>query len=354
MAADWSISPAGPCRCSTQSIVAEHLATRTAVGLFDVSHMGRFVIAGRDAEAFLEGLLTRRVRGMKLGQVRYALVTNDEGGILDDVLVYYLPDAGGESSFRLVVNAGNRRKIWDWLQSHRGSLRAELQDVTLETAMIAVQGPRALEIARPLTDVDAARLRYYYGAVTRISGGAGIVSRTGYTGEDGCELIVPVEAALEVWEKLESAAGQFGGMAAGLGARDTLRLEAGMPLYGHELSEEIDPFQAGLAFAVDLDDRMFPGRDALVKRRDDTSRPRRAGWMLAGKRVPREGYPVLLDDQQVGHVTSGTFSPSLDAPIAMGYVRPDLATAAAGLTIDVRGRHEPAQGVPLPFYRRTV
>jgi aminomethyltransferase len=337
-----------------KSIVAEHLATRQAVGLFDVSHMGRFVIDGPDAEAFLDGVVTRRVRGMKSGQVRYALVTNDAGGILDDVLVYYLPEAGGDNSYRLVVNASNRQKIWDHLQAHRGNDQVELHDVTLETAMIAVQGPRALEIVRPLTDVDAARLRYYHGATTEISGGAGIISRTGYTGEDGCELIVPVTAALEVWEKLESAAGQFGGMAAGLGARDTLRLEAGMPLYGHELSEEIDPFQAGLAFAVDLDNRAFPGRDALVKLRDDPSRPRRAGWVLSGKRVPREGYPVLLDGQPVGHVTSGTFSPSLDAPIAMGYVRADLATAADGLTIDVRSRHEPARGVPLPFYRRTV
>jgi aminomethyltransferase len=335
------------------SIVAEHTATRTAVGLFDVSHMGRFRIAGPDAESFLDRIVTRRVAGMKHGQIRYALVTNDEGGILDDVLVYHLVERDGQTHFQLVVNASNRAKIWNWLQQHRAGANVELIDMTLDTAMIAVQGPRALEIVRPLTETDAARLRYYTGEVTAVSGGRGIVSRTGYTGEDGCELIVPASAALEIWEKLESAAQQFGGMPAGLGARDTLRLEAAMPLYGHELNEDIQPFQAGLSFAVDLEHRTFPGRDALVKLRDDAHAPRRAGWRLGGKRVPREGYAVLAGDETVGHVTSGTFSPTLDAPIAMGYVRPDLAAPHSSVMIDIRGTRVPAQAVSLPFYKRT-
>ncbi len=335
------------------SIVAEHTATRTAVGLFDVSHMGRFRIEGSGAEAFLEGILTRRVVGMEPGQIRYSLVTHDGGGILDDVLVYHLQDAEGKSFHQMVVNASNRQKIWNWLEQHRGSADVELHDVTTLTAMIAVQGPRALEIARPLAEIDAARLRHYHGAEARISGGTGIVSRTGYTGEDGCELIVSAAAALEVWEKLESAAGQFGGMVVGLAARDTLRLEAGMPLYGHELNEDINPYQAGLGYAVDLDDREFPGRDSLSKLHGVTTLPRRTGWILSGKRVPRQGYTVLAGDEPVGQVTSGTYSPTLDTPIAMGYVRPDLAMAAAAVTIDVRGRREPARTVQLPFYRRT-
>jgi aminomethyltransferase len=252
----------------------------------------------------------------------------------------------------MVVNASNRQKIWDWLEVHRGDAEVRLRDVTTETAMIAVQGPRALEIARPVVELDVARLGYYCGAHSRIGHAMGIVSRTGYTGEDGCELVVPAEAALELWEKLVSAAAQFSGMAAGLGARDTLRLEAGMPLYGHELAEDINPFQAGLAYAVDLDNRSFPGRDALTKLRDDVTLPRRTGWTLSGKRVPREGYAVLDRGQQVGRVTSGTFSPTLDTPIAMGYVRPELAMPAATVTIDVRGHLEPARSVPLPFYRR--
>lgn len=336
------------------SIVAEHHATRKAVGLFDVSHMGRFRIEGAGAERFLDAIVTRRVAGMKPGQIRYALVTNDAGGIRDDVLIYHLSGAGGRSCYQLVVNAGNRQKIWDWLQQHHRGADAQLRDITTDTAMIAVQGPRALEITRPLTDVDAARLRYYHGTETKISGGMGIVSRTGYTGEDGCELIVPAGAALEVWEKLASAAEQFGGLPAGLGARDTLRLEAGMPLYGHELSEDINPFQAGLGYAVDLENRSFPGHDALVKLRDNAALPRRTGWVLSGKRVPREGYGVLVGDDRVGQVTSGTFSPSLDTPLAMGYVRPDLAAPAAIVTIDIRGHREPARSVQLPFYRRTA
>ena len=340
------------------SIVAEHTATRTAVGLFDVSHMGRFRIEGSGAAAFLDRIVTRKVQGMKPGQIRYALVTNDNGGILDDVLVYRLTDDSDHGFYQLVVNASNRTKIWDWLLAHQPGPEVQLTDVTISTAMIAVQGPRALEIVRPITEVDVARLKYYYGAESKISGGAGIVSRTGYTGEDGCELVVPAGAALEVWDKLVAAATQFKGAPAGLGARDTLRLESGMPLYGHELGEDIDPFQSGLGNAVDLEGRTFPGSAALIKLRDDATLPVRAGWILAGKRVPREGYGIYRGEQQVGRVTSGTFSPTLEAPIAMGYVSrecvsQDAANTSAQLSIDIRGHREAARAVQLPFYRRT-
>jgi aminomethyltransferase len=335
------------------SIVAEHHATRNAVGLFDVSHMGRIRFEGPDCEKLLDGIVTRQVAGMRAGQIRYALVTNDGGGILDDVLVYRLSGEGGQPSYQLVVNASNRQNILDWLDAHRGKGDADFVDHTVDTAMIAVQGPRALDIVRPLSSVDPAKLRYYTGSQAEISGTQGLISRTGYTGEDGCELIVPASAALELWEKLFAAAQPLGGGAAGLGCRDTLRLEAGMPLYGHELSEDINPFQAGLGFAVDLEDRYFPGRRALLKLRDNKNLPRRVGWDLAGKRVPRDGYVVLHNGEPVGRVTSGTFSPTLGKPIAMGYVRPDLAAAGTEVTIDVRSHHEPARSVPLPFYRRT-
>jgi aminomethyltransferase len=334
------------------SIVAEHNATRAAVGLFDVSHMGRIRITGPESEAFLNRLVTRRVARMKTGQIRYALMTNDEGGILDDVLVYHLHDARGTDYHLLVVNASNRLKIWEWLQAHHEGADVELSDVTLDTAMIAVQGPLALQIVRPLVNLDPATLRYYFGGEATITGAPGLVSRTGYTGEDGCELILPAEAALACWEKLAAAAEPLGGKAAGLGARDTLRLEAAMPLYGHELNEEINPYQAGLAFAVDLENRSFPGRDALVVARDDRSLLRRLGWELAGKRVPREGYAVFAGGRQVGHVTSGTFSPTLGKPIAIGYVEPALAARGGDFFIDIRGSHEPARSVELPFYRR--
>jgi len=334
------------------SIVAEHRATRAAVGLFDISHMGRIRCQGPACEQFLDGITTRRIAGVQPGQIRYSLVTNDAGGILDDVLVYHLLHARGASYYEMVVNAGNRQKILDWLEAHRDDAEIEIHDTTADTAMFAVQGPRALEIVRPLSAVDPATLGYYHGAESEIAGSAGVVSRTGYTGEDGCELIVPAGAALELWEKLDAAARQIGGTAAGLGARDTLRLEAGMPLYGHELTEDLNPFQAGLGFAVNLKDRSFPGSDALVKLRDDESLPVRAAWKLSGKRVPREGYAVLADGKPLGEVTSGTFSPSLEVPIAMGYVPAKWAAPGTQLAIDIRGRHEPARAVELPFYRR--
>jgi aminomethyltransferase len=332
------------------SIVAEHNATRTAVGLFDVSHMGRLRFQGPDCESFLDSIVTRRIAGTKPGQVRYALVTDDAGGVLDDVLVYHLRD-GGASYYQMVVNAGNRQKIVDWLDAHRDA-GTEIHDTTADTAMIAVQGPRALQIVRPLAALDPAALAYYHGAECEIAGSSGIISRTGYTGEDGCELIVPAGAALELWEALHAAAEKVGGAAAGLGARDTLRLEAGMPLYGHELDERTNPFQAGLAFAVQLTDRAFPGRDALARLRDDTTLPVRAGWLVSGKRVPREGHAVVSDGRAIGRVTSGTFSPTLNRPIAMGYVPAELAQAGAEVEIDVRGHRQPARAVELPFYRR--
>jgi aminomethyltransferase len=334
------------------SIVAEHVATRAAVGLFDVSHMGRFRIAGPDAAPFLDRIVSRRVLGMRPGQIRYALVTDDQGGVLDDVLIYHLGGAAEPSTYRLVVNASNRQKIWHWLEMHRHDADVELLDMTLETAMIAVQGPQAIDILRASLPFDPSTVRYYHCQQCEILGHAALVSRTGYTGEDGCELIVAATIAPSLWTTLMAAAARVQGTAAGLGARDTLRLEAGMPLYGHELTEATDPFQANLAFAVDLADRSFPGRNALVKRADDATRPRRVGLQVLGKRVPREGYAVLAGTHRVGQVTSGTFSPTLAQPIAMAYVQPDQAILGTQLAIDVRGYREAARVVELPFYRR--
>jgi aminomethyltransferase len=336
------------------SIVAEHQATRTTAGLFDVSHMARIRFDGPAAESFLDRLVTRRIAGMAAGQIRYALVTNHEGGILDDVLVYHLIDRQtGESYYQMVANASNRRKILTWIEANLGHGAApDFADRTHETAMISVQGPRAHELLKPLSAGDPLALKYYTGVETDLAGAPGILSRTGYTGEDGWELIVPADGALGLWESLVQRGAELGVMAAGLGARDTLRLEAGMPLYGHELTEEIDPFQAGLAFAVDLEDHDFPGRDALDRLRRDPDRPRRAGLELSGRRVPREGYAISAAGAPAGYVTSGTFSPSLNKPIAMAYLRRDLVAAGTQVDVDVRGQSEGARVVKLPFYRR--
>lgn len=331
------------------SIVAEHQATRTAVGLFDVSHMGRLRFDGAGAGEFLDRLTTRRVDNLKPGRVRYSLMTNDSGGILDDVLVYRLADAADQPYYVMVVNAGNRQKIVAWIEPRLADAsHVQFSDVTCDWAMIAVQGPKALAAAQPLVELDLNRLKYYQAAETRIAGHGGIASRTGYTGEDGCELIVGSTAAPAVWEALVAA----GGTAAGLGARDTLRLEAAMPLYGHELTEGINPYQAGLAFAIDLEGRSFPGRDALARLKDDARLPRRIGLELEGKRPARDGHPILEEGRHVGIVTSGTLSPTLGRPIAMGYVEPETATPGRRLQIDVRGQVLPAKVVELPFYHR--
>lgn len=333
------------------SIVDEHHATRRAIGLFDISHMGRLSFRGPGAAAFLDRLCTRKVIGVSPGKIRYSLVTNEAGGILDDVLVYHLTEIGGEPIYYLVVNASNRLKIVEWLSRLLPAAnQVRFADETLHTAMIAVQGPKALATAQPLVDAPLGAMEYYGGTTTKICGVRGIASRTGYTGEDGCELIVPADAALEVWQKLLALGAPSGAKPAGLGARDTLRLEAAMPLYGHELSESINPFQAGLSFAVQLQHE-FIGRDALAQLKN-APQSTRIGLELNGKRVAREHCGVQAAGEVIGEVTSGTFSPTLEKPIAMAYVRPDHASPGTQLAIDIRGKLEPARVVPLPFYKR--
>ena len=268
------------------SIIDEHLATRSAAGITDISHMGRLRFEGPGAAVFLAELLTRRVADMELGQIRYSLVTNDQGGILDDVLVGYYHNAYGQPFYVVVVNAGNRQKIVDWVQAHLPPERAEapgqeviFTDVSRLWAMLAIQGPRSVEILQPLVDVDLQWMRYYRGGQVQILHPAaerqgGIISRTGYTGEDGFELSIGSDIALGVWEAILEQGRPLGLVPTGLGARDTLRLEAGMPLYGHELSEQIDPFEAGLGFACHLVGYDFPGRDALLRIEKEPLAPR--------------------------------------------------------------------------------
>jgi len=346
------------------SIIEEHQGVRSAVGLADISHMGRLRFEGPGAAVFLAELLTRRVADMELGQIRYSLVTNDAGGILDDVLVGYYHNSYGQPFFLLVVNASNRQKIVDWVDAHLPTERAERpgeeiiwNDVSRLWAMLAIQGPRSVELLQPLVDVDLRSMRYYRGAQVQILHPAaqrqgGIISRTGYTGEDGFELSLGASIALGVWEVLMELGKPLGVVPAGLGARDTLRLEAGMPLYGHELSEQINPFQAGLGFACHLVGYDFPGRDALVAIQNRPAASVRVGLELAGKRAARQGCPILVDGCPVGEVTSGSYSPTLGKPIAMGYLAPEFSRPGTELQIDIRGRVEPARVVELPFYRR--
>jgi len=336
-------------------IQAEHVATRTAATLFDVSHMGRFRFEGPGAAAYLDKLLTRRVTDMKAGQIRYSLMCNPEGGILDDVLVYRLDEPAGIDSFALVVNAGNRDKIAAWIQNHTDpAYDVRIADQTEATAMIAVQGPLALEISQSIIAAKITELPYYHGVITEVAQSTGLVSRTGYTGEDGCELVVPADQAVSIWEHLLSEGKGHGVIPAGLGARDTLRMEAAMPLYGHELSQEINPIQAGLGFAVNVKDRDFFGRDALAELKKGSDKPQRIGLELAGRRAPRENYVIHHDNQAVGHVTSGVFSPTLQKAIGMGYVAASAAALGTLLEVDIRGQRVEAKVVMMPFYKRAT
>ncbi|MBN1590292.1 MAG: glycine cleavage system aminomethyltransferase GcvT [Pirellulales bacterium] len=346
------------------SITEEHNAIRNAVGITDISHMGRLRFEGPGASVFLAETLTRRVADLALGQIRYSLVTNDQGGILDDVLVGRYHNAYGQPYYVLVVNAGNRAKIVRWIDQHLPPERANRHgeeiiwdDVSCLWSMFAIQGPRSVELLQPLVDVDLNVMRYYRGAQVRILHPAaqrqgGIISRTGYTGEDGFELVLGVDIARAVWETLYDLGQPFGIVPTGIGCRDTLRLEAGMPLYGHELTEQINPYQADLAFACHLSGYDFPGRDALREIKKQSLKAMRVGLELDGRRVAREGAAILLDGNKVGEVTSGTFSPTLQKPIAMGYLRTDLAEPGTNLMVDIRGRQQSAVVVPLPFYRR--
>jgi aminomethyltransferase len=326
-----------------QGIVEEHCAVRSGVGLFDVSHMGRLSLGGPDALAFLQEVLTCDAASMKDFQARYGLLCNESGGILDDVLVYRWP-----YGWSMVVNASNREKIVAWFAKQKGARNVEIVDRTLATCMIAVQGPAAVGICQGLTDADASKLLYYHAAATRCMGQQCVVSRTGYTGEDGFEIMIGADSGAALCDELM----RRGAVPCGLGARDTLRLEAAMPLYGHELGEDTDPLQAGLARSVKFEKASFIGRDALLRRREDKTMPGRVGLELAGKRIAREGSAVLNGGRSVGRVTSGTFSPTFQKVLAMAYVEPASAKVGTPVQADVRGKLEMAHVVPLPFYRR--
>jgi aminomethyltransferase len=324
-------------------IVEEHTAVRTAAGLFDVSHMGRLSFGGPDALDLIQHVWTNNAATMKDGQARYGLICNEQGGVHDDVLVYRWP-----YGWAMVVNASNRTKIVEWLRSRQGARNVQTDDRTEATCMIAVQGPKAVALCQNLTEADPSKLAYYHATPTRFRGSQCVVSRTGYTGEDGIEIMAASNQAVVLWEELV----RRGAKPCGLGARDTLRLEAAMPLYGHELTEDIDPLQAGVGWAVKLDKGDFVGRESLLARKADAARRVRVGLELTGKRIAREGAAVQAGGKAAGVVTSGTFAPTLNRAIAMAYVDPGVAAAGQEVVVDVRGKGEPAHVVPLPFYKR--
>jgi len=329
------------------SIVEEHQAVRNAAGMFDIAHMGRIMFTSPDACALLDKLLTNDVTKLQVGQIRYSLVCNENGGILDDVLVYRFDD-----KYLLVVNASNREKIVTWIETHRAGFDADVDDQTREKFMLALQGPKSVAILPPLCKDDPCDLTYYTGMETAVCDVPAIITRTGYTGEDGFEVIVATEHAVAVWQAIVNAGKSQGLLPTGLGCRDTLRLEAAMPLYGHEMDERVDPYTAGLGFGVKLNAGDFIGKDALIAKKAEGNRPKRVGLILEGKRIAREGAAIFAGNDQIGEVTSGTFSPTLVKTIAMGYVPAGHAAPGTLLQVDIRGNRVNATVTALPFYRR--
>lgn len=336
-------------------IVAEHRKVREAAGIFDLSHMGRIYVSGPSAAGFLQWLATNDVSKLSLGQVQYSLLCNRSGGVRDDILVYRL----AESEYLLVVNASNRLKVLRWMEEMgdawlkgAGSGDLTVDDRTLETVMIGIQGPQSEAVLTALADVSLGSLRYYHATAGRVMGEHGLVSRTGYTGEDGFEVILPVEGGLRLWRRLveEASAGRVA--LAGLGARDTLRLEAGMPLYGHELNENVTPLEAGLARFVRMEKGDFAGRDALLLMAESGPKRQLVGLEIPDRAIARRGTPVLAEGIPAGQVTSGSYSPTLDRSIAMALVGSDRVGGQTPLEVAVRGAAHPANIVSLPFYRR--
>ncbi|MFE2944349.1 glycine cleavage system aminomethyltransferase GcvT [Streptomyces sp. NPDC059255] len=334
----------------------EHTAVRTRAGLFDLSHMGEITVTGPDAGHLLDHALVGNIGAVAVGRARYTMICQEDGGILDDLIVYRL----GEDTYLVVANASNAGTVLDALTARAAGFDAAVRDDRDAYALLAVQGPESPGILKALTDADLDGLKYYAGLPGTVAGVPALIARTGYTGEDGFELFVEPRHAERLWQALTEAGAGVGLVPCGLSCRDTLRLEAGMPLYGNELSTALTPFDAGLGRVVKFDKTSnggaFVGREALAAaaERAAAAPPRKlVGLIAEGRRVPRAGYPVVAGGAVVGEVTSGAPSPTLGRPIAMAYV--DAAHAApgtAGVGVDIRGSHEPYEVVALPFYKR--
>jgi aminomethyltransferase len=333
------------------SDLAEHRAVRETAGIFDISHMAEFTITGAGAGKYLDYALAGRLSALAVGKARYSLLLAEDGGIIDDVIVY----RRGGDDFLIISNAGNRDAVREALQERTDGFAVVVEDVSDQYALIAVQGPNAEAILAETAGIDEISIpwseqKYYAWASATYNGEPLLLARTGYTGEDGFELLVAAEDAAALWDAVVVAGAAHGLVPAGLAARDTLRLEAGMPLYGHELSRETKPAQAGLGRVVVADKESFVGKESVVPAEDA---PVLVGLVAEGRRAGRAGYPVTAaDGTVVGEITSGALSPTLGHPIAMAFVAPSVADGETPLFLDVRGTKIPATVTALPFYRR--
>lgn len=329
-------------------ILKEHEAVRNRAGLFDLSHMGQFILEGDGVPEWADSLTINAVGTMKPMQARYNMFCNEQGGVHDDVIFYRLP-----GRWLLVVNAGNADKMWAHLNAHRPASGVKLTSLHGKNALIAIQGPRSVEMMNGVIDPDINDLKYYFCTEGNAYGRPAIIARTGYTGEDGFELFVDGADAPYIWRRLLEEKKTAGLEPAGLGARDVLRLEAGMPLYGHEITEEITPVQAGQQWALKFAKGEFAGKAALQQQQEDDTYRRIVGLVMRGRVPAREGYPVLLNDSIVGEVRSGSLGPSIqNQNIATALVDKDASAPGSVLTVQVRGSKHDAIVTPLPFYKR--
>lgn len=330
------------------SILKEHQAVRERAGLFDLSHMGQFILEGENVAEWADTLTVNAVPTMKPWQARYNIFTNAQGGAHDDVIFYRL-----EGRWLLVVNASNADKMWRHLNERLGNSGVKLKSLHGHNALIAIQGPQSVSMLQPHVNVDVNAIKYYFCTLGKVYGKDAIIARTGYTGEDGFELFVDGSDAPEIWRKLlaDNAAGLI---PAGLGARDVLRLEAGMPLYGHELSEEITPLQAGLRWAIKMSKPEFLGKAALEAQDRAGDYPRIAGLVMDGRAPAREGYQVFLGEKHVGAIRSGSIAPSVGSKsIGTALVEKEAATPGTDVVVHIRGTAYGAKVVELPFYKRS-
>ncbi|MHB8567790.1 MAG: glycine cleavage system aminomethyltransferase GcvT [Nitrososphaerales archaeon] len=339
-----------------RGIVEEHNAVRNAAGLFDVSHMGRFSINGPDATRFLDHVLPTKVNEVKEGRAFYSAILNENGGIVDDIVT----NKYSASEYLMVVNAANRKKDLAWLSEHLERFSVEIEDVSESTALVAFQGPLAIGISQKLCDVELASLRRFSFAPCNFAGEKSLVSRTGYTGEDGVEITIfdcPInspEKALKVWGKILTAGESTGVLPCGLGARDSLRLEAGMCLYGQDIDDTTSPLEAGLESIVSLDKAdAFIGRESIeIQSKKGVSR-KRASFSMLDTGIPRHGYDVTMAGKGIGLVSSGTFSPTIKKGIGMAYVPPVISATGSRFSINLRGSDKQAEVVTVPFYDTT-
>ncbi|MBI3596953.1 MAG: glycine cleavage system aminomethyltransferase GcvT [Nitrospirae bacterium] len=334
---------------SYTGVLEEHRATRSAVGLFDVSHMGRIELTGPAAVELLNRVATSPAKKLAVGGMQYALACNEQGGVLDDIMIYRFD----ERRYFVCANASNAEKIDQWLRKQAAGLSGvDVTDRSAELAQIAVQGPRSRELMKPLTAVDLDRLKLRHCIETKVAGVPMLLSRSGYTGELGYELYLPADRTPGVWETLLHEGATYGLKPCGLGCRDTLRLEMGYPLYGNDMDETATPLEASLDFAVDLAKGDFIGREVMRRQKEDGVSRKLIGFELLRQGVPRHGHAILCDGKEIGVVTSGNHSPSLNKGIGMGYVQTRFAEVGGKIQIDIRGNAVPALVVERPFYKK--